>query len=174
MLRSISGDKPRGECLEAAWLPVLRNTLDIAMIPQPGFGPQDCCCLICTEGGSELSDSQSLRELSNAPMKVEARSLPDTYPSSVSALQQTWAELPLVKATCHISSQGPSASASRPPASKGRQTAHASPTACKEIAIAQGTTPGLMSEESCLCRHKCVLSVGSAYALLVHNGRGSM
>lgn len=91
-LRSTAGDRQRGNCLEAAHLLVPHNTLNITMISQSGFGPQNCCYPVSTEGDSEPSDSQSLRELSNVHMKVDARSLPDTYPFSASASQQTWAE----------------------------------------------------------------------------------
>lgn len=91
-LRSTAGDRQRGNCLEAAHLLPPHNTLNITMISQSGFGPQNCCYPVSTEGDSEPSDSQSLRELSNVHMKVDARSLPDTYPFSASASQQTWAE----------------------------------------------------------------------------------
>lgn len=91
-LRSTAGDRQRGNCLEAAHLLPPHNTLNITMISQSGFGPQNCCYPVSTEGDREPSDSQSLRELSNVHMKVDARSLPDTYPFSASASQQTWAE----------------------------------------------------------------------------------
>lgn len=54
----------------------------------------------------------------------------------------------------------------------GRQLVHR-PQNRTEIATAQGTTPGLVSEECCPCKHKYVLSMASAYAFLIHNGRGS-